>query len=321
MSFDDIGDQISVGAGGAYFSLENVNLDYEIGNSVEAMLCGGGVKVKLDNVILSASVSGTLAGLFKGSGAGGFTAAADNCDFSLLTGYILDGVGSNGADDDLIDIRISNCKMPNSSPLRFCNEDFANESQYFLATNCSDAAAEAEYQFFQKTMSGTVEDSGDDGTAGGIYRAKSTAFAGGNKVSFKCQSTALCGEGFPLSFDMPARFADLTAGATDALTVYIASATALTQANTWIEVSYPDATNKQLWKTTTSRLADILGTTALTADGGASDWENAGTDLTTENEYKITVTAVTGAACVPHVKVFCTVPSITFYVDTTIDLG
>jgi hypothetical protein len=122
---------------------------------------------------------------------------------------------------------------------------------------------------------------------------------------------------------MPARFADLTAAGSDEITVYFAGTAAQNKQNTWIEVSYPDATNKQLWTTVSSRPADILGSDALTADGGSSDWENAGTDLTTETEFKITLstTGDAGAACVPHVKVFCTVPNITFYVDTTIDLS
>jgi len=211
--------------------------------------------------------------------------------------------------------------MAAATPLKFVEETFQSAGQYFLATNCSDVSDEAEYQFFQKTMAGVVQDSGDDGTSGNIYRAESTAFSNGNKVSFKCQTDADCSSGFPLVFDMQARFADLTAAGEDQITVYIASASALTKETTWIEVSYPDATNKQTWETITSRPADIVGSTALDSDGGASDWENAGADLTTENEYKITVATSTGGACVPQIKFFCTVPNITFYVDTTVDLS
>ena len=111
--------------------------------------------------------------------------------------------------------------------------------------------------------------------------------------------------------------------ATDTFTFYFATTATLTTANTWVEVSYPDATNKQTWNTKSSRAADILSATALTADGGSSDWENNGTDLTSETESKIAVdcSGDPGAACVPTIKVFTTVPSVTIYVDTSFDVS
>lgn len=314
-------DTLKFSQDGQYLEINNSTLVWAAGTSSACIAqTQAGAKLVLNNVIIQ-NGSGTIDDLLSAFGIGaGFTARFNNSDFSEVGGFIWGNFGADSVTDDNIDVRMHNCKV-NSNADPFIEEDFFSHGQYFLATNCSDVAAEAEYQFYQKTMGGLVRDSGDDGTSGGIYRAESTAYTNGNKVSFKCTTSAQCGEGSPLFFDMEPRFADLTNSGTDALTLYIASATALTQANTWIEVSYPDATNKQLWKTTSSRLADILGTTALTADGGSSDWENAGTDLTTENEYKITVTAVNGAASIPFIRLFCTVPSITFYVDTTIDLS
>jgi len=321
LTFTGSTDAFLVEGDGTYLQINNTTLIWTAGTTTS---CFGPIhsnaQVDLNNCIFQ-NGSGAISELFNDGGrSSGATYRMNNCDFSEVAGYMWGDFGNDSTNDDNATMIMQNCRM-NADPALFVQEDLLSHGQYFLATNCSSDLGKAEYQFYQKTISGVVQDSGDDGTSGGIYRAESTAFTNTNKTSFKITTTANCGEGVPLYFDMPARFADLTASGTDAVTVYIASAGALTTANCWVEVSYPDATNKQLWKTTSSRAADILSTTALTADGGSSDWENAGTDLTTENEYKITVTAVTGAASVPHIKFFCTVPSVTFYVDTTVDLS
>lgn len=315
------GNQINFTADGCALSMSSVTIAYGA-SATDALFIGplrGNSYIEMNNVSVTVG-AGSLGHLCsKEASNGGLTGRFYNCDFSVIGGYIMSAHGASTLNDDNMDIYMEGCKV-NSTADPFVQEDFYSFGHRFLAVNCSDAAGEAEYQLYQKTSAGLVRDSGDDGTTGAIYRVESTAFSAGNKVSFKCTTTALCQEGNPLYFDLPTRFSDLTSASTDQITVYIATTATLTTANTWIEVSYPDATNKQTWKTTSSRAADILSATALTTDSG-SDWENAGTDLTSENEYKITVATSSGAACVPHVKVFCIVPSITFYVDTTVDLS
>jgi len=279
------------------------------------------------NVTITASGAERI---FSGGGVnGGAKIFIDNCDFSGVTGVASDNLilatfGGDRLVDDGLHFIMQNTKVY-SGLTDWVGEEFASQDQIFLATNCSSDSAAAEYQFYMKTFAGEVEDSGDDGTSGGIYRVASTAFTNGNKVSFKCTTSPNCSVGSPLTFDMPARYADLTAAGSNEITVYICQPNTnanLTTANTWIDVSYPDGTNKQTWNTVSSKASDILSSTELTTDSG-SDWEDAGTDVTSFDEYKITVdtSSDAGAECVPHIRFYCTVPSITFYVDTTVDLS
>lgn len=302
---------------GGCWEFWGVALQWDGGTLSYTMDIANGGLITFDDCTFEAITSGTLDAMYQGTADnGGANVRVRNCDLSNFTDLIIFGTRSMFSDDQM-DFRYENCKV-SSLANPFMSATLQTHTSRFFFTNCSDVAAEAEHQFYLNVIGGEVRDS--VGAGSDIYRAESTAFESGDKVSFKVSTSAECSLGAPISFDMPTRFADLTVGGTDAITVYIASGTALTKADTWVEVSYPDATNKQLWKTTSSRLADIIGTTALDTDAG-SDWENAGVDLTTENEYKITVAAVTGAACVPRITVFCAVPSITLYVDTTVDLS
>jgi hypothetical protein len=311
---------------GSYWGFKDTTIVWTGGTSSPCWAANkSNIRIQMDNCIIQ-NGSGTLAHFFGQAADGGLTARLNNCDFSEIAGYILANHGNNSVADDNIDIRMAGCKM-NATADPFVEEVFLSIGQYFLATNCSDVAAEAEYQFYQKSMAGIVRDTGDDGTAGGVYRVESTAFSDGNKVSYKVATSASCSEGAPMVFEMPARLVDLTDAAENELTFYIAQLTAdsvnMTTANSWIEIAYPDATNKQLWTTVSSRAADIFSATGLTADGGSSDWEDNGTDLTTYDELKILLatTGDPGAICVPRITFHCTIPSITFFVDTGFDLS
>ncbi len=313
LEFTGSGDKFHSKNNGNYFGFINTTLLWTGGTTADCFVDASDATYYFSNCVFDGG-TGALADVFPGTGDAVIT--FENTDLTDVAGYIFAGTPYYS-----VNYRLLNCKM-NADPALFYENDFTKLGQRFLATNSSSDSDKAEYQFLQHDVTGTVQDSGDDGVSGGIYRSQSTPFENGNKVSFKCATSANCSHGHPLVFDLPTKFADLSASGTDELTVYIASATAMTTANTWIEVSYPDGTNKQTWNTISSRATDVLSATALTADGGSSDWENNGVDLTTENEYKITVdtSGDAGAECVPHIRFCTTIPSITFYVDTTVDL-
>ncbi|MCP3672732.1 MAG: hypothetical protein GY814_20380 [Gammaproteobacteria bacterium] len=319
VTLDTNGSYISITQDNGVLIATDVDFVWTAGRSAHLFQMGASA-VDLTRCTFTAT-TGALARAYGAAANGGLTHISRECDFSNITGYFLEDTGANITQDDNIHIELYDCVMASDPPL-FANEDFTSPAQYFFAVNCASASVpeKSEYQFFQKTMGGVVEDSGDDGTSGGIYRDESTAFTNGNKVSYKCVTSEHCNLGAPVIFTMRPLFADLTDSDKDEITIYIASATALTQENTWIEVSYPGDVNKHVWETVTSRPVDILGSTALTSDGD-STWQDAGVDLTTENEYKITVAMTDGDGCVPNVRVHCGVPSITFYVDTTAELS
>ena len=237
-----------------------------------------------------------------------------------IGGYMLGDVGGDGTNDDNFRFIMRNCKVPASK--QFVKESLASFGHYFEASNCSDQSAEAEYQLHIEKCTGRVEDTGPDNVSGGIYRVESTAFDGANQTSFKVTTSAKASLGTPFVFDLTDIFADLTAAGSDQITAYLATTSSdLDTANTWLEVAYPDATNKQTWETVSTRASNILSGSALTSDGGDSDWEDNGTDLAGYNEYEITATTSTGAACIPRVRLFCGVPSITLYVGTSLGLS
>jgi len=120
------------------------------------------------------------------------------------------------------------------------------------------------------------------------------------------------------------RYSELSAGATDVLSFYITSATALTNKDIYIEVSYPDGTNKQT--------PNFISTGPLTV-GGTIDLMATGTTLTTDatstwtgalaNLYQIDVSTAgdPGSDCQPTIKVYITKPSTTFYIASEYGLS
>jgi len=317
-------DIFSLGTDGGNLELNDSTVVFTAGTTVGMFTVSNGNQLVCNNVVFDDG-SGTLNDFTRLGGTnGGYTISLNECDLSQVTGFMCGEFGNDAATDDNIDFRMSNCQM-NATKL-FVEEVFSSPGMFFLATNCSDVSAEAEYQFFQRTWAGDVEDSGDDGTSGGIYRSETTAFTNGNKVSFKITTSANASLGAPLHFDMPAVFADLSDAGSNEVTIYfaVATATTLTDTNFWAVISYPDGTNKQIWNTVDNRNSDIIAVgTTHTDDSGSSTWEDAGVDLTGHNEYRMTIdtSGDAGSEGVPRIRIFTTLPSETIYVDTTVGLS
>jgi hypothetical protein len=267
-----------------------------------------------------AGVSGVNYFLRFGGINGGMKVHATGFDLTNVTGTLLGDVGNSGANDDLIDVRFDRCKLNASTPT-FANETFSSPNHILKLTNCSGTSSAAEYQFFQRTWAGDVEDQDDSG----IHRDESTAFDGGEKVSFKCTTLSTASLSRPLVFDLPARFAELSAASTDTVRIYFAvvNTVTLTNTNCWAEVIYPDGTTKNLFNVVSNRNSDILATgTTHTDDSSSSTWKNGASDLTGYNEYRMDIdtSGDPGADGVTVIRIYLAEPSVTVYFDTTVDL-
>ncbi|NIB43799.1 hypothetical protein HBA55_29625 [Pseudomaricurvus alkylphenolicus] len=269
-------------------------------------VCGGSV----DPTVKPTSV-------IRGAGARGFTARLNGVDFTNVTDYILENIGGTIGSDDNINVTMQGCKVA-AGLTAFVEEEFTNYTHRFQAYNCSSDSAAAEYQFHIEGYGGYVDDQDD----AGIHRDESIAFPGGEKVSAHCVTNTKATICTPFWFDLPAPAVDLSQAASDTLRIYLASTASLTDLDVWVEVMYPDGTNKQTWNRVTTRNSDRLAAsgTALTTDSG-STWKNGASDLTGYNEYYIDVdtSGDAGADCVPIIRVFVAKASTTIYFDVKVD--
>jgi len=249
---------------------------------------------------------------------GGASMYFKGVDLTNIITTIIANVGNDHVADDSIEIKFDMCKI--APGVAFTNEDFKSYNQRLLATRCSDSSAAAEYQYHLHAFGGDV----DDDSA--IFRNEDEAFTESNqKISYKIVTNSDASLGSPLWFDFPVlRYSRLSAGATDTLRFYITSNTALTDKDIYIEISYPDGTNKQTPNFLTSAPATVGGTLDLMATGttlttdGASSWTGALSNL-----YQIDVdTSVdVGSDCQPIVKVYVTLPSVTIQIASEFGLN
>ena len=271
-----------------------------------AALIQGGASLSLNAVTLTSGVSVTTfseGGFINGGG----EMNVSGCDLSVVTGTILSAVGAADVDDS-INVKFDMCKI--AAGVAFTDEVFKSRNQRALFTRCSDSSAAAEYQYHLHAFGGDV----DDDSA--IYRNEDEAFTESNqKISYKIVTNADAALGAPLWFDFPVlRYSKLSAAATDTLRFYLTSNTALTDKDIYVEVSYPDGTNKQT--------PNFISSAPQTV-GGSLDLMAAGATLTTDatstwtggltNKYQIDVSTAgdVGADCQPIVKIYVTKPSIT----------
>jgi len=312
------GDQLSCTGDGAYMEINDGIVTWTNGTTAGMLLTNNGA-MQVHNNVSYVATANTLDDFIQGGGTGGgATIELNECDVSAVTGWMVGQFGASATDDDNFIMNMRRCKM--NANKQFVEEQFASPGHHFFAENCSAVASEAEYQIHAEKFSGSIED--QDST--GIVRVESEPLDGGEQVSFKIITSANAGLGSPLRFDLSAIFADLTAAGSNEITIYIAVANTvtLTDTNFWINLSHPDATNKQTWTVVTSRNSDIIATgTELTDDSASSNWEDNGVDLTGHNEYRIVLASSSGAASVPRVEIFTTVASETIYVGTDIGLS
>jgi hypothetical protein len=281
--FQDAGCSLIRAGGGSLFSFDNMTME---------MLSGTGSITNLTN------------GWFV---VGGGKLHILNTDLSIVSGTLIANVGANVGGDDMIDVRIDNCKI--STGTLFTTEVFASHNQRALFTRCSDVSAEAEYQHHLHAFGGDVWDDA------AIYRNEDAAFTESNqKISYKIETNSDASLGFPLWLDFPmSQYVPLST--TSTLEFYITCATALTDKDIYVTVGYTDSTNKNETNNVISAPAtvggslDVLATgTTLTTDA-TSTWTGALANL-----YKIVIDCPNGADCQPTIKINVTNPSTVLYI-------
>ena len=325
VTLEGTGDQIGSVFDSPVYKFTDVTIDAASGSTTHLIFLRGGGYFEMTGGSTTSS-GGTLNDLVGGDGGtGGMTviiAASDLSGHGSGT-FLLGNQGATFNVDDGILMVVTGCKL--NASVGFVEEAFSSYNHKFLMTNSSSSSAAAEYQFYQRTWAGDVEDQDDTG----IHRDESTAFGGGTKVSMKVTTTADCSKGRTLIFDLPARYAALSSTSTDTLRIYFAQPNTqpdLTDTNCWAALYYPDGTTKNLWVRGTNRSSNILAAgTQHTDDSGSSTWLDGASALTGHDEYRMDIAldgtdGVAGADSVPIIRIFITEPSATIYFDTTIDV-
>ncbi len=309
------GDVITVNGDG--FSAVLINCVANLASSSSSFQVGGGASIEMNGG--SVTVGGTGHELFtSGFFSGGGIVRFNGVNLEAIDNVLIANVGSSESADDGIDVKFDMCKI--ASGVLFTNETFKSKSMRALFTRCSNSSAAAEYQYHLHAFGGDV----DDDSA--IFRNEDEAFTESNqKISYKIVTNSDASLGSPLWFDFPVlRYTRLSAGATDTLRFYITSNTALTDKDIYIEISYPDGTNKQTPNflssapTTVGGTLDLMATgTTLTTDASSS-WTGALSNL-----YQIDVdtSGDVGADCQPIVKVYVTLPSVTIQIASEYGLS
>ena len=287
--------------------VENTDFQFEsntFGNSRLFSLQGGstitGVNIRVTGTSQNVMISG-------GANNGGYGLTILDSDLSLVTGTLIADVGSDFANDNAIAVRFDNCKI--ATGVAFTNEVFKSYNQRALFTRCSDSTTAAEYQYHLHAFGGDVF---DDAT---IFRNEDAPFTESNqKISYEITTNSDASLAFPLYIDFPLS-QYVTLSTTSTLEFYITCATALTDKDVYISVSYTDGTNKNESRNAISSPSTIGGTfdmlatgTALTTDA-ASTWTGALANL-----YKIVIDCPSGADCQPTIKVNVTKPSTVLYI-------
>lgn len=303
---------IYAGGDGNYLELNDTDIDFQ--KSTQHLLWQSGSVFVWNGGAALSSVDGTLADLCqRGAINGGYAAKITGVDLSIVTDYLVAQVGGALGVDDAIKVHIDKCKL-NASLTAFNEETFTNKFHKLLVTNSSSSSSAAEYQYYYHSRGGTLE---DDTT---FYRDNSTAFVDSNqKVSLKCTTDSNAELACPFTFQFPSVFAELSVATTDTLRIYILSATALTDADVWVEIFYPDGTNNQtfnLAQSVTNPTNPMRTGTTLTTNTEA--W----TGRTTENRYQIDIATSgdVGADCVPTINVSVAKASSTIYFCTTVNV-
>lgn len=265
-------------------------------------LQGGASLEMIGGSITATTTINSLLALSSGRN-GGATLRVQGVDLSAVTSTLIvpDAGQTSG---DLVNVKIDGCKLASGVAIA---PTLANYNQDILVTRSSFTSADAEYQYNKTGYAGIVSDD----TA--VFRNEDTPFTESNqKVSYKVESNASCSIAMPIYFDFPiSRFTTLSLADEDVLTFYITTASALTDNDFYIEVSYPDGTTKQFFNRVTSQNADFFSVgTTLTTDA-TSTWTGALANL-----YGITVdTSIdAGADCQPTITVYITKPSVTAYI-------
>lgn len=293
-------------------TLVNTNLIWENGTTGNVFTFARGVKYQMIGGSITAT-TGTIQRLFTTNSTGGGQiriVGANLRDINTIS------ENTGGSYTDLFDVEIMDSEL--SASVSFANEDFVSQMQRLIVVG-SGSNAEAEYQYYQRTFGGVIQHQNDTG----VFRNESVAFSSGTKVSLQVTTLTTTSLARFLYFKMPSRYVDLSNVSSNVVRIYFASTAALTNAQVWAEIIYPDGTNRHVRNRVTNRVTDILSAgTAHTVDA-TSDWRNGASALTGFNEYfmDLDTSSNPGADTVPDVFVYVAVPSVTIYFDTTLGVN
>ena len=288
---------------GITFDLVNVELAMNdpsvsiiMSNNPEFTMFGGSVTTTSAGV--TSFISGTASG-------GGVSGVFTGVKMEAITGALINGMGGN-ATDDRIDFSFDSCAL--ASGVDFFSEDIESMNQQIIATKCSFSSSAAEYQYYRKIFAGEAQEDS------AIRRVEDEPFTESNAIiSYKIVTNAKCSPANPFYFDFPiSLWSELSSASTDTLRFFIASTSTLTENDVYIELIYPDGTNKQVFNFVSTR-GFILDTgTELTTDS-SSDWRDGGSPLAGHNEYTLDVSTSgdVGADSYPTVRVYAAKASVT----------
>jgi hypothetical protein len=212
-------------------------------------------------------------------------------------------------------LRMVNCALPSELTAYNGTVEQVGDGFGIEAVGCSSTAAGAEYAYYREFCSCTAEST----TA--AYRDNSEAYPSGAQVSYKVDTAASTCPQRPFSFLLPTIYAEFSNAASDTMTVYLMSSTSdLTDEDVWVELSYPDGTNKHVRNLALSNPSrNPLGATGTALTSDTSTW----TGRTTETRYKIDIATSgdAGADGVPTIRVFVARSSVTVYFCSTPELS
>jgi hypothetical protein len=320
------GDLIGAGSDGATMSFYDTTVTYDNTGGIGIVNNGCRINMVGGSVGAAGHTNFTEGGYVNGGGSLRLT-GVDLTNISAASSHIVATAGGSPTGDDAIDVILEGCRI-SSSLADWVEEGFSAPNHEFVAVRCGKTSAAAEHQYYKKTWSGEAED------ATNIIRNETVAFEdSGTKISIKVTTTSTASKEYPFVFDLPARWSALSAASTDTVRAYfaISNATTLHDDDVWMEVLYPDGTNKHLFNglsncpgETGTFVCDPLNTstTAHTDDSAGSDWRDGGSALTAHNEYRMDVdtSGDPGADSVPIIRVHVSIPSVIIYFDPTVDL-
>lgn len=292
-------------------SMDLIGCDVQCAFSSCGFIAKGGGKISMFGGSVTATTSVTDLIKSSTSAAGGATLIFNGVDLSSVTGS-LSNAGGAQTFDDLIRIEIDQCKL--ASGVGFNGTPVTNLNHTIKVSRSSFTSSSAEYQSFYGAYNGDVEDDS------AIFRNEDEPFTESNqKISYKITTNANSSIGLPFIFDFPVlRYSRLSDVATDNLRFYLTSNTALTNNDIWLEIIYPDGSNKQTPNFVTSQNADFFAAgTTLTTDGTSTYTGGL------SNKYQIDVptSGDVGADCQPIIRVYCSIQNTVIYLASEFGLN
>lgn len=298
--------------------------------SVE-ILINTGAYFEMNGGIYTSDGTWSIGLLHASSGSGGFTAKWNYVNLSVVTGTLILDVGSSPTSDDAEHISFNRCKV--AAGVVFLEETFTKPSQRMLATNCSDDADAAEWQYELHTMAGVAKtlEAGTNVVTRADDQGAGDGFNGNKVISMQVSTNSTCSIDTPFVFELPAFF-ELSDASTDSLTIEFACDTALDDRDVYFEIHYPDGTNKQTWNHVSGapQIASSYTVNPLVTpgalDAGTGDWLESGSPYA-GNEYSMTVSTDgdVGYDSVPVVKIFITKPNLAgadpVWFDVVVNVG